>query len=158
MKKIVNPFTEIEGYNCFGCSPHNPYGIKMNFFEEGDEIVSIWKPSDKFTGFNNILHGGIQATLIDEIASWVMFVKLETGGFTTSLNVNYKSSVYIDKGDISLRASLKEMRKNIAIIDVALFDNAGKMCTQSTVEYFTLPETIARKRLKYPGIDSFYEK
>lgn len=129
----------------------------MEFFEEGDEILSIWKPDNKFEGFNNVLHGGIQATLMDEIASWVVFVKLKTGGFTSSLNVNYLNNVLIDKGDITLRASLKEMEKNIAHISVSLSDGRGKCCSEAVASYFTLPEKIAAAKLRYPGIDSFYE-
>jgi acyl-coenzyme A thioesterase PaaI-like protein len=129
----------------------------MEFFEEGDEILSIWKPDNNFTGFDYILHGGIQATLMDEIASWVVFVKLKTGGFTTNLNVHYKQSTLINKGNLTLRASLKEMNKNIAHIQVRLFDGEGKLCSEGVIQYFTLPEKIARKKMNYPGIESFYE-
>lgn len=160
MKKIVNPYVKADRkktYSCFGCSPHNPYGLKMEFFEEGDEILSIWTPDNKYEGFMNVLHGGIQATLMDEIASWVIFVKLKTGGFTSNLQVKYLSSVMIDKGNITLRASLKEMEKNIAHIAVSLYDGNDKLCTDAVVSYFTLPEKIAAAKLKYPGIESFYE-
>ena len=44
MKKIINPWKGLEGYNCFGCAPNNEAGIKMEFYEDGDEVVSIWKP------------------------------------------------------------------------------------------------------------------
>ena len=30
MKKIINPWKKLEGYNCFGCSPDNEYGVKMS--------------------------------------------------------------------------------------------------------------------------------
>ena len=43
MKKIINPWKGLEGYNCFGCAPNNEAGIKMEFYEDGDEVVSIWK-------------------------------------------------------------------------------------------------------------------
>lgn len=158
MKKIVNPFIGKKDYCCFGCSPMNQMGLKMNFFEEGDEILSIWEPDDHFTGFEQVLHGGIQATLIDEIASWVVFVKLKTGGFTSNLNVQYKKPVLIDKGNITIKASLKEMKKNIAHIAVSLFDGEGKLCSEAIAQYFTLPEKIARKKMMYPGIENFYEK
>ena len=157
MKKINNPFTGNVDYKCFGCSPDNPNGLKMEFYEEGDEIISIWKGDKKFTGYNDILHGGIQATLMDEIASWVVFIKLQTGGFTVNLNVNYKNQVQITKGDITLKASLKEMKKNIAHITVNLYDGEGKCGSEAIVQYFTLPEKIARKKMLYPGLDRFYE-
>lgn len=160
MKKIKNPFIELEksnGYSCFGCAPNNQMGLKMQFYEEGDEILSNWCPDHHFEGFLNVLHGGIQATLIDEIASWFVFVKLKTGGFTSNLNIKYLKSVLIDKGTISLRASLVEMEKNIAHIKVSLFDGQGILCSEGVASYFTLPEPIARKKMMYPGVASFYE-
>ena len=29
----------MEGYNCFGCSPDNEAGVRMEFYEDGDEVV-----------------------------------------------------------------------------------------------------------------------
>ena len=40
MKKIINPWLHKEGYDCFGCAPDNPLGLKMDFFEDGNEIIS----------------------------------------------------------------------------------------------------------------------
>ena len=48
MKKIINPWTRREGYDCFGCCPNNPIGVHMTFFEDGDDIVSYWKPSQHY--------------------------------------------------------------------------------------------------------------
>ena len=43
-KKIINPLRNHEGYNCFGCSPDNPIGLHLEFYEDGDYIVSTWHP------------------------------------------------------------------------------------------------------------------
>ena len=48
MKKIINPWKNMEGYNCFGCSPDNEAGVRMEFYEDGDEVVSIWKPRPEY--------------------------------------------------------------------------------------------------------------
>ena len=37
MKKIINPWKDMEGYNCFGCSPDNEAGVRMEFYEDGGE-------------------------------------------------------------------------------------------------------------------------
>ena len=50
MKKIINPWENVEGYNCFGCAPQNPSGLKMEFYEDGKDIVSYWKPDERFQG------------------------------------------------------------------------------------------------------------
>ena len=53
MKKIINPWKDLEGYNCFGCAPNNESGVKMEFYEDGDEVVSIWKPRPENQGWLN---------------------------------------------------------------------------------------------------------
>ena len=53
MKKIINPWIDLtdKGYNCFACAPSNPYGLKMEFYEDGDDIVSIWTPGCNYQGW-----------------------------------------------------------------------------------------------------------
>jgi hypothetical protein len=53
MKKIINPWKDVEGYLCFACSPNNPSGLHMEFYEEGDDIVSLWKPTTYQQGWLN---------------------------------------------------------------------------------------------------------
>ena len=69
MKKIINPWRNHEGYNCFGCSPDNPIGLHMEFYEDGDYIVSTWHPEHNYQGWVDTMHGGILSTLIDEITN-----------------------------------------------------------------------------------------
>lgn len=69
MKKLNNPFVDRADYYCFGCSPKNDIGLKMEFYEDGEYIKSYWKPDMRYQGYKNILHGGVQTLLMDEIAS-----------------------------------------------------------------------------------------
>ena len=116
MRPINNPFLEGPEYDCFGCAPNNPLGLALEFFEDGDEIRSTWKPREHFEGFKGVLHGGIQAALHDEIASWVVFVKLGTAGYTQNLSVTYLAPVMVSKGPIQLRSRLQHMDGNKANI------------------------------------------
>ena len=68
LRKIINPWVGTEGYNCFVCSPDNPIGLHQEFYEDGDYIVTKFKPNHNYESWQNILHGGIQALLIDETA------------------------------------------------------------------------------------------
>ncbi len=78
MIKIVNPFIELgrgHDYNCFGCSPFNEIGLQLDFWEDGDYLVAKWQPRKSLEGWMGVLHGGIQATLLDEIAGWIKVFK-----------------------------------------------------------------------------------
>ena len=131
-------------------------GLRMEFQESGDEIISTWQPDDHFQGFIDILHGGIQATMMDEIASWVVFVKLDTAGVTYRLNTRFRSPVSISGGTITLRAKLIKKVRNIASIEVKLFDGKNRECSEGEVEYFLLTPDKARSEMYFPGKEAFY--
>jgi len=156
MSKLSNPFVSLPGYNCFGCSPDNPHGLRMNFTEEGDEIVSRWDPVQHFQGYRNVLHGGIQATLMDEIASWFVYVRLKSAGVTSKAEIRYMKPLYVDHGTLTIRASLLRMRRNLADISVKIFDADNTLCAESLMVYFTVSSEKAKESLYYPGHAKFY--
>ena len=106
MKKIINPWKGMEGYNCFGCAPNNEAGVRMEFYEDGEEIVSIWKPRPEYQGWIDTLHGGIQAVLLDEICAWVVLRKLQTTGVTSKMETRYRKPIDTKDSHVVLRASI----------------------------------------------------
>lgn len=152
---IQNPFGQMLGYDCFGCSPSNPIGLQMKFAIDGDAVVCEWSPGEHVQGWTGILHGGIQATLMDEIASWLVFVQLKTSGVTSRMEVNLLKPVRMDKAPFRLRAVLQEMQRNVAIIHVELFMADGTLGADSLMHYYTYPPEVARRKLFYPGIKAF---
>ncbi|MBR3615535.1 MAG: PaaI family thioesterase, partial [Bacteroidaceae bacterium] len=114
MKKIKNPWIDLtdKGYNCFACAPSNPYGLKMEFHEDGDDIVSIWTPGHNYQGWMDTLHGGIQATLMDEIGGWIIARKFQTSGMTTNLNIKYRKPIPTGENvKIEIRGRVKEVKR-----------------------------------------------
>ena len=159
MKKIINVHRhdDSEKYQCIGCSPHNHMGMKLEFWDDGEGLFSEWEPRSEFMGWDNVLHGGIQATLLDEIAAWTVYTKCETAGVTIEMQVRYKSTVFMNQGKIVLKAKLIEQNRKLATILTQLFSSEGKLCAEATVKYFLFPENIAREKYHYPGVDAFYE-
>lgn len=155
MEKLNNPYSNLEGYNCFGCSPFNKKGLQLDFFNDGDEIVTFWEPGKDFQGWVNVLHGGIQTTLMDELASWVVFIQCESSGVTANLNIKFKKPVHTKNEKLTIRGHLKSMEKRIAHIQVQLYNSDGEVCTEGYIDYFVYPEKIARERFYYQGVDAF---
>lgn len=58
MKKIINPWKNMEGYNCFGCSPDNESQIfdfqRFAFYIFSYPYILISKPKDNISFSNNI--------------------------------------------------------------------------------------------------------
>lgn len=136
MKLIKNPWTETEGYNCIGCCPSNPEGFHLSFYEDGDDVVSKWKPTRNHQGWLDTLHGGVQALLMDEVAGWVVTTKLKTTGVTSKMNVHYLKPISTLDTELTIRARLNHMVRNLAFIDAEILNGAGEVCSKSEMIYF----------------------
>lgn len=145
MRKIKNPWTEKEGYDCFGCSPGNPIGVHMEFYEDGDDVVSFWKPKAHYQGWVDTMHGGILATLVDETAGWVVFRKLQTTGVTSKLEVKYRKPVMTTEPQITVCGHIAEQRRNLVTVDVKIENSKGEVCIESKVTYFVFDKKTAEE-------------
>ena len=136
MKKLINPYLNKEGYNCFGCSPTNPIGLHLEFWEDGEDVVTTWSPSVNYDGWVETLHGGIISTLIDELANWVLSRRLQCAGVTTKLEVKYRRPVSTRDPQITLRGRITGNVHNFYTVHVTLHDSQGRLCDEGDVTYF----------------------
>jgi len=157
MRKIINPFgkTASDNYKCFGCSPFNQSGLKLEFWDNGDEIITHWIPEVRYEGFHDVLHGGIQATLMDEAASWCVFTKCRSAGVTSEMSIKYLKPVPVSKGKLTIRAHLQHFEKRKAIISCSISDADGNVYTTGEVVFFVFPENIAKEKFGFPGSEAF---
>ena len=155
MKKIRNPYLGLQerGYFCFACCPENPHGLKMEFYEDGDDLVCVWNSSDSYQGWLKTLHGGIQATLMDELGGWIVNRKLQTAGMTTSLNMRYRRPVPTGEGvKIELRGHIKEVRRNLAIIETTL-SHEGQVCSSCEMIYYCFSKEKSASDFYFTGCE-----
>ena len=153
MKKIINPWKGLKGYYCFGCSPENPMGVKMEFYEDGDEIVSFWKPKPEYQGWLDTLHGGIQAVLLDEICAWVIVRKLQTTGVTSKMETRYRKSISTNDTLLEIRASIQEQKRNIILVKATIYNLAKEICTEAVCTYFTFSKEKSQQEMFFTSCE-----
>ena len=160
IRKIINPFPPAwrEEYNCFGCSPQNEIGLHLQFYDNENEVIAGWIPEKKFMGYPDVIHGGIQATLLDEIGGWTVYVKCETAGVTQEMTTTFHHPLRISKGEATLKCRLVEIKEKQAILHAELFDGEGRLCSAAKMVYYIYPQNIAQERFHYPGLQAFYDE
>ena len=155
MEKLRNPYIGKSGYNCFGCAPDNRHGLKLEFSYRNSCVIAEWKPESFFAGYENVLHGGIHASLADETAAWLIMVELDTAGMTSSLSVRYLNPVYVTDKRITVCASVLGFDRRKARTMVTISGQDGKIGSVSEIEYVLFPAELARKKLHFPGREAF---
>jgi uncharacterized protein (TIGR00369 family) len=82
--------------NCLVCGVDNAFGLKTRFYEtEDNELIAVFNPLDEHQSYPDVMHGGISATILDEVIgrAIMMTTDSQTFGVTVELNVRYKKPV-----------------------------------------------------------------
>ena len=145
MKKIINPWCDHPQYNCFGCSPTNPIGLHLEFWEDGEEVVTTWSPCVNYDGWVETLHGGIISTLIDETCGWVVTRKMQTSGFTANLSVKFRKAVPTTEPELTIRAKVTKQVRNLAYINAEIINSIGEVCNEGEAIYFLMNQEKAKE-------------
>ena len=117
----------------------------MQFFEDGDDVVSSWKPQSNYQGWVDTVHGGILSTLIDEVCGWVVTRKLQTSGYTVQLNVKFRKAVSTTEPELTIRARVTKQIRNLAYISAAILNSAGEVCNEGEAVYFLMNKEKAQE-------------
>jgi uncharacterized protein (TIGR00369 family) len=82
---------------CFGCGAANPRGMHLHFETDGERrrIVGRFRLGAEYQGGHGFIHGGIIATVLDEVMSKVSRLS-DLRTVTAELNVEYLKPVPVD--------------------------------------------------------------
>ncbi|MBT8115004.1 MAG: PaaI family thioesterase, partial [Arenicella sp.] len=78
---------------CFVCGRANPIGLHMHFYDNDEDTVSsTFTPDERYQGYPEIVHGGILASILDEVVGRVAMIgDHHRFMMTVSLNVKYRN-------------------------------------------------------------------
>ena len=148
----------IDGYRCFGCDPHSPIGLRLSFERDGDSLRAYWQPDERMEGYPGVIHGGIQATLADEIGGWFIYAIAGTAGVTRTLEMRYERSARTEDGPFCIEAREVSRTKKELTVEVQISGASGELLATGRCAYAIFSEQVARKRLHFPGAEAFYNQ
>jgi acyl-coenzyme A thioesterase PaaI-like protein len=98
--------------HCFVCGPHNPIGLKLDFTFDGKTMKTQFIPGKEHQGYVNIVHGGIIATLLDEIMV-KLAIELGMPAVTAQMDIRLKKALHVGKEVTVLAEITKDAKKII---------------------------------------------
>ena len=133
--------TRIDGNKCFVCGPENPHGLHMTFYTDAEAVYSWIQLPDHFCGWENIVHGGVLATIMDETMGWATLVLTKRFAMTKETRLSFHKPVLLDKGEIRVESRLAEFSSERELImEGKLFQGGSDPCVTSRGSFsvFTL--------------------
>lgn len=131
---------------CFICGMDNPIGLKAQFYNmEDGSVMTPFVFRKEHQSFPERVHGGLAATMIDELglrAMWAKDQSEESFGVTMSLSVKYRKPVPYDEELFARGIVVKETPKFVTIVS-EIYDRAGELLVNGEAVYIKLsPEQI----------------
>ncbi len=77
---------------CFVCGPGNAQGLNVHFRLEGDLCKAEFTPGAAHVGYDNVTHGGIIFSLLDDVMANWLWLKGEQC-FTAKAEVRYRAQL-----------------------------------------------------------------
>jgi uncharacterized protein (TIGR00369 family) len=141
LKKLPN-----RGNNpCFGCGKANPYGLKMDFYTDGSAVYSHLSIPVHLCGWNELAHGGIISTVLDETMSWASMCLLRRYILTRSITVDFLKPVWTGKPIRSEGRVFEKINDREAVLEGLLYDGEGTLCARSKGRFALFTEEGIKK-------------
>lgn len=97
MDEIIESIPKLIGHNCFACGTANPIGLKLNFYRQGEHVCSDITLGKNYEGWENMAHGGVASTLLDEVMSWAVIYFRRVFFVTRRVKIKYIRPVPLHK-------------------------------------------------------------
>lgn len=143
--------------DCFACGPENEHGLKMDFYTDGDRLLSWITVSRHHCGWRRLLHGGIISTLLDEMMSWTAHHLLRKLILTKSIHVDFHRPAYVET-PLQLEGRIAEINSDReAVMTAVLTDEGGSPLATGRGVFATMTPQVARriKLIDETVIDAF---
>ena len=128
-------------HSCFVCGESNAHGLKLRFQTDGHLVQTRFTPRPEHIGFQGVVHGGILATVLDEIMVWACAAPTKRFAFCAELNVRFIRPAR-PGAEIIVTAQLTANRRNkIFEAKADLKSPTGELLASGTGKYLPIKDT-----------------
>jgi beta-phosphoglucomutase family hydrolase len=160
---------------CFACSQENPIGLKLRPVHDGEKVTAEFTAGKFHQGWNDVVHGGILYTLLDEVTAYAMLCHGIEYGVTAKSEIRFKQVAPINepiqasawvtkltKRLVEAKGVLTLLKDNTVIVDgdflfyvwrqskkAILWDMDGVIADSGAFHFVAWQETFAKRGIKF---------
>jgi len=110
--------------NCFGCSPSNPIGLKINFQVENGVARGEFTSNENHEGPPGFVHGGILAAIIDESIAYLARSSMQYDIRTMKETITFRKASLIGE-KLEVVAHIEEEKRRIFVVTAKILNPKG---------------------------------
>jgi hypothetical protein len=133
-----------EPHNCFACGTLNAHGLHLELHVDGERCWTDLAIPGRFQGWDEIAHGGILATILDEVMAWSL-VDHDNWGLTARLTIDFKRPIGLER-PIHAEGWVTHVRRRLITTAGQIVDAAtNEVLATAEATYVAAPEERKRQ-------------
>jgi uncharacterized protein (TIGR00369 family) len=141
-------------HNCFACGGENPIGMHLHIALGDGTARARWVGGENFVGWSDKLHGGIIATLLDEVMAWAPS-SFDSWAVTAEMTIRYRSPA-LPGEELEAEGRVVERRRRIYEVSGIVRGADGRVVAEGSGRYLgATPAQKAELKERYgmtPGV------
>lgn len=129
--------------SCFVCGADNPQGLRARSFRVGEAVELPFRVRPEFSGWTGVTHGGLIATVLDEVMTWAAILASEQPCFAAEFSVRLQRPLPPHTECVA-SATCDGIRRGIVTTAAELRDHHGTVYARGTGRYMAVPADRAR--------------
>lgn len=126
--------------DCYVCGIDNPQGWRLKFRRDRGRVHAKVVLPDWAVGFRGVGHGGLVATLLDEVMSWAATCEAKGPTATGEMTVRFRQPTPVGE-ELTLEAEVIKSRGPLLYAEGRLLRGDGTVCASSTGKHMRLPSS-----------------
>ena len=122
-------------HSCFVCGESNPVGLNLRFEADGGIVRTRFTPRAEHIGFKQVIHGGLIATVLDEIMVWACVTQTKRFAYCAELTVRFQNPLRPGEETFAAAELVANRRNKIFEVKSELKDSAGKIFATASGKY-----------------------
>jgi len=147
---VGGPTFEFEPHNCFACGELNEHGLQLKLHLGERRSWTEFVLDERFEGWQGVTHGGILATILDEVMAWALVAE-DNWGVTARMTIDFKRPVAVGT---NVRAEGWIVRNRRRLVDTAgqILDSNGTLLASAEAVYVAANEERKRDLMARYGV------
>jgi len=129
--------------SCFVCGEANPRGLNLRSETDGRIVRVSFAFGPEHVGFRHTVHGGLTATLLDEIMTWACVVGTRRFAYCGELGVRYLHPVRPGRPLTACAELVANRRGRLFEAKAEMKDDADTVLASATGKYLPLKDADA---------------
>lgn len=123
--------------SCFVCGENNPHGLRLKSRVENGKVVIDYTPREADLGWSHIVHGGITATLQDEVMTWAAILTTRKPCVAAELVTRLRRPIAVGQ-PIRIEAWTTEKKGRLVTTAASVLDSQGELLASATGKYMPM--------------------